>query len=127
MSWIVKWNGVDYDVDPNEFSTGELKRVKILTGLSYRQLLEGIQAIDAEAIGVLFYIVDWRGDPNLKYDGYSGPPMGLVVASMTGFADAMDELGKALPDLPSPTGTTPTDGSPSSPSTADTPEPSLTL
>lgn len=126
MSWIVNWRNVDYEVDPNTFSTGELKRVKLLTGMSYQQLMTGIGELDAEALNVLFYIVDWRGDPSIKYDGYQGPPMGLVVANMAGFAAAVDELGKALPD-PSPTGTTPTDGSQSSPSTADTPEPSLTL
>lgn len=131
MTWIVNWNDVDYNIDPADFTTGELKRVKLLTGLTYTTLMQGIQGLDPEALGVLFYINDWRGDPNVKYDGYQGPPLRLILENMAGLDEAMDDLGKALPQMPAQmpeqTETTPTDGSPSSPSTVDTPEQTLIL
>lgn len=119
MSWIIEWNGREYDVDPSEFSAGELKLIKQRTGLTYRKLIEAIGEQDGEAICALFWVVDHRADPDVKFTDYQGPPMKLIIAGLDGFNTAMEDLGKAMgiqETKAETTQTTPTDGGPSSPS-----------
>lgn len=123
MSWIVNWNGVDYDVDPNEMNGTELKLVKQMTGMLYRDLVRAVLAFDGEAINAVFWIAVRRTSPDLKFSDFDGPPLKLVLANLDGLNAAMEEVGKAMgmPDeIPE------TSGSGSSPSTPDTPEPSTT-
>lgn len=119
MSWLVVWNDREYDVDPTEFTGLELKKIKLRTGLSYKDLVRGIADLDAEAINAVFWAVDQRDKPDLKYDEYAGPPIKVILPHLEAFNTAMEEVGKALNPG--------SDGSPSSPSDADTPEPTLTL
>lgn len=123
MTWIVTWNGVDYDVDPTEFTGMELKLLKQRTGLTFNTLTASLLEYDGEAICGLFWVAARRADPELKYTEFEGPPLKLVMANLDGLNTALDELGKAMgmPDeIPE------TNGSESSPSTPDTPEPSTT-
>lgn len=119
MSWIVNWNGKEYDVDPTEFTGLELKKVKLRTNLTYKQLIAGIVDLDGEAINAVFWVVDQRENPELKFDTYEGPPMKVILPHLEAFNTAMEEVGKAL--------TPATDGSQSSSSTADVPEPTSML
>lgn len=120
MSWIVPWQGRDYDIDPSEFSGLELKQVKLRTSLTYKQLIQAVGQLDGEAICALFWTVDRRDNPDLRFEDYGGPPIKLIVAHLDGFEAAMDDLGKAIKE------TQPTSGSPGSPSSSDTPETSTT-
>jgi hypothetical protein len=122
VSWIVNWDGVDYDVDPTEFSGGELKLIKERTGLTFKKLTEALGELDGEAICALFWIAKRRTQPDLKFADFDGPPLKLFLANLDGFHAAMDELGKAMgmPETPE------TSGSESSPSTPDGHEPSTT-
>lgn len=122
MTWLVTWNDKEYDVDPSEMSGFELKLVKDRTGLSFKQLVNGIGQIDGEAIMAVFWIAARREAPDLKFSDFQGPPIRLVVANLEGFNDAMEELGKLAP-APEETETS---SSESSPSTSDTTEPSTT-
>jgi hypothetical protein len=115
VSWIINWNGVDYDVDPSEFTGGELKLVKERTGLRYSELVQNILAFDGEAICAIFWVAARRTNPELKFSEFDGPPLRLVMANLEGLNAAMDDLGKAMgmPDEENPE----TNGSDSSPST----------
>lgn len=114
MSWIIEWNGKDYDVDPAEFSALELKMIKERTGLTYTKLMDAVaREQDGEAICALFWTVDRRSNPDLKFSDYEGPPLKLILASLDGLSAAMEELGKAMkiPEMKAETTqTTPTDG-----------------
>ncbi len=118
MTWIVPWKGTDWDVDPTEFTGWELSQVKQRTGLSYMQLVDGVANLDGDAIRALFWTVERRNDPDLKFSDYDGPPLKTVIAHLAAFNEAMEEMGKAL--------TPASPGSPGSPSSTDTPEPSTT-
>lgn len=118
MTWIVPWKGTDWDVDPTEFTGLELSLIKQRTSLSFSQIVEGVADLDGDSIRALFWTVERRNDPDLKFSEYDGPPVGIVIAHLTAFNVAMEEMGKALnPE---------TDGFPDSPSSTDTPEPSTT-
>lgn len=120
MTWIVTWNGVDYDVDPSELNGLELKLIKDRSGLTYNDLLKGIFTFDGEAICAVFWAAARRTDPELKFSDFAGPPLRLVMANLEGLTAAMEDLGKAMgmPDDETPE----TNGSASSPSTPDGPE-----
>jgi len=122
MTWLVTWNGREYDVDPSEFTGLELKLIKDRTNLSFRDLVNGIARFDGEAVQAVFWAVARRDEPDLKFSDFQGPPMKLVVANIAAFNDAMEELGKAADPDPSPE----TTGSGSSPSTPDGPGSSTT-
>jgi len=118
MTWIVPWKGTDWDVDPTEFTGLELSLVKQRTGLSYMQLVEGVANLDGDAVRVLFWVVERRNSPDLRFSEYDGPSLKTVIAHLPAFNEAMEEMGKALnPE---------TGGSPGSPSSTDTPAPSTT-
>lgn len=134
MTWIIPWNGKDYDVDPAEFSAGELKLIKERTGLTYMKLVTAaVTDLDGEAIAAMFWIVDRRSNPDLKFSDYDGPPLKLILINLDGYNTASEELGKAmgLPETPKvnpATLTTLTDGGSSSPSSTplSSTEPSTT-
>lgn len=133
MSWIVEWNGVEYDIDPSEFTTSELKQVKILTQFRYRKLLDAVADLDPEAIHILFYTVAKRTDPNLKYSEFEGPPLKVFLAGLGGMEAMVNDLGKLLDGVaeklkPPTSTTTPTSGTDDSASTVDSSgEPTITL
>lgn len=116
MSWIVPWNGKEFDIDPGEFTGRELSEIKKRTGLAYRALMtEALPELDPDAIRVLFWIVERRTQPDLVFGDYDGPPIRVVLAHFDGFTAAMDEMGKALEKaLPPTSGSSGSDGSPSS-------------
>lgn len=124
MSWIVPWNGKEYDVDPMTFDGLELSLVKQKAGFTFRDLLTAIPNMDGDAIRVLFWIVDQRDDPALLFGSYRGPTLEVVLPHLTGFVTVVERVGKAM-EIPA-TPTTETDGSPGSPSSSDTPDPSMT-
>lgn len=117
MSWIVTWNDREYDVDPLGFSGLELSLIKQRTGMGFTKLMqEGIPDMDGDALRALFWVVDRRTDPELKFSEYGGPPLRVILPSLPGFiasAEQMaDDLGKAT------TPTIETNGSPGSPNSS---------
>lgn len=134
MTWIVEWQGREYDVDPAEFSGAELKLIKERTGLTYMKLLNAVaKEQDGEAICALFWIVDRRSNQDLKFSDYDGPPLKVVLTHFDGLLAAIDEAGKAMGASEkskdsTETPTTQTDGGLSSPSSIPEPstEPSTT-
>jgi len=120
MTWLVNWNGTEYDIDPAELTGLEMAAIKQRAGFSYRQLMtEAIPDLDGDAIRVLFWTVDRRTNPDLKFSEYAGPPLKVFLGEFTQFVRLSEDLGKALtiPETP---------GSPSSPSASDGPGPSTT-
>lgn len=109
MTWIVPWNGKDYDVDPSEFTGLELSLIKLRTGLSFMDLLGAIPAMDGDAIRAAFWVVDRRENQDLAFSDYAGPSVRVVMPHLPAFGVAVEALGKGLPDEPPGT-----DGSPSS-------------
>lgn len=114
MTWIVPWNGTDYDVDPSEFTGLELSLVKQRTGMSFTDLMRGAIGLDGDAIRALFWVVDRRQDQSLAFSDYAGPSIRTVMPHIAGLGEVADELGKALPDAKP--------GSAGSPSSSDSPE-----
>lgn len=125
MTWTVPWNGKEYDVDPTEFTGLELSRIKQRASLTYRQLVHEIGQFDGEAIRAVFWTVDVRDDPNLKFSEYGGPPLSVIFPHMDAFNDAMAAAGKAL-GMPDPDETSETSGGPSSASSTEAPSPTET-
>lgn len=124
MSLIVEWNGKAYDVDPGELSQRELDLIEQRTGQTWREVLVGALRPEPNAVRALFWVVDRRDEPDLRYSDYDGPPMKVWLPKLAEYREAVVEpLGKAITAAipPSALG-----GSPSSPATADTPQPSTT-
>lgn len=117
MSWIVNWNGREYDADPTEFSGIELKMMKERTGFSCLGVIKALcQEQDGDALRVLFWIIDRRKNQDLKFTDYAGPSLRVVLPHLdkldAALLDAMGDLGKAK----TATQTTGTSGGPGSPS-----------
>lgn len=122
MTWIVHWNGKEYDADPSEFSGLELKLVKERTGLGFWDLIRGIPKMDEDAARVTFWIIDRRADPELKFSDYHGPSMRVILPALPAFGELVEELGKAVNVEVKVTRTTETPGTQSSPNgTPDAP------
>lgn len=100
MTWIVTWKGTDYDVDPSEFDGLELTEIKKRTGLNFQQLLDGLGHLDPEAIRAVFWTVERRQSPDLKFSEYAGPSMRVIVPALPALNEAIDDLGKDLPEIP---------------------------
>lgn len=130
MTWIATWDGVEYDIDPSEFTVEEMRQVKLMTGLSYSKLLTALPEMDPDAIKALFWVVKRREDHALKFSEFDGPPMKVFMAALAGVDAMADQLGKLLDGVgkmaPAPE-TTSTAGIPDSPFDAASPEPSITL
>ena len=94
--------------------------VKERTGLRYMKLIEAaVQEQDGEAIAVLFWVVDRRTNPDLKFSDYEGPPLRVFLEAIPGFNQVVVNMGKAMgiPESEMTTIlTTPTNGGPTSPS-----------
>lgn len=115
MTWIINWNGRDYNVDPTEFSGLELKMVKERTGFNLTSLCNALaREQDGDALRVLFWVVDRRDNQELKFTDYHGPSLSVVIPHLDGLNASLDaltgDLGKAR------TQTTETSGGPTSPS-----------
>ena len=95
MSLLIDWQGRQVDVDPEEFSTLELGEVKKRTGMDYPDLIQGVISGNGDAIRALFWVVDRRDDPALKFDGYAGPSMRVWKQLLAHFAGLIADLGKA--------------------------------
>lgn len=95
MSLPIEWKGRTVDVDPEEYSTLELGEVYKRTGLNYPELLLGVLSGNGDAVRALFWVVDRRDDPELKFDGYAGPPMRVWRELLPHFSVLSVELGKA--------------------------------
>jgi len=119
VSWIVPWNGKEYDVDPTDFDGLELSMIKRVAGYTYKELISAIADLDSDAIRAIFWTVDRRTNPDLTFGDYAGPSMKVVVPTISAFNDSMADLGKAM--------TSGTNGSPSSQNTSDGPEPNISL
>lgn len=119
MSWIVTWEGREYDIDPGEFNGLELSEIKKRAGFSYRQLMtEAIPDLDPDAWRVLFWTIDRRANAELTFGEYAGPPIRLLTENFAGYVPLVDALGKAI-DSAIPKPTSESDGSESSPSSTD--------
>lgn len=127
MTFAVDWDGTEYDIDPNEFSGLELSEIKIRTTWSYRDLVREIGGLEADAFRVLFWTVDRRENPELKFSEYAGPPPRVYVPHFKAFVgEVTGLLGKAVPKAETPT--TETSGTPTSSNDTDgSPEPTTTL
>jgi hypothetical protein len=114
MSFVVDWDGRQFDIDPNEFTGLELAEIKIRTTWSYRELIRELGGMDSEAFRVLFWTVDKRDNQELKFSEYAGPPPRVYVPHYKAFIDEVTGLlGKAVPKEETPTTET-TGGQPSS-------------
>lgn len=119
MTWLVEWGGRTLDADPFELTGQELSEIKKRTGLTFGQLLEGVSTLDGDAVQGLFWAIERRENPDLKFTDYAGPPVRAVLQAIDALNTlAAEEAGKASPAAGS-TETTATDGSPSSPSTSE--------
>lgn len=116
MSCVVEWAGRDYDVDPEEFTTRELGLIKERTGLDYPHLIFGVVSGEGDPIRVLFWLIDQRADPGLKFSDYDGPPVKVYKQLIPHFSVLADGLGKATEEA----GRRVTAGSAGSPSSTDT-------
>lgn len=101
MSWIVQWNGKEYDADPGEFSGLELKLIKERTGLGFWDLVKGIPRMDGEALRAVFWTVDRRSDPELKFSDYPGPSVRAIMPHLRAFGELVEELGKEVKSVAS--------------------------
>lgn len=113
MSRLLDWNGVEIDIDVTELDGWELSEIKKKVGLTYRDLIEGLQAFDGDSIRALFWIAERRHRPELTFGDYRGPTVKFLAAHMDalvpeGFGND-DDPGKAGGEIPA------TNGSPSSP------------
>lgn len=124
MTCFVEWKGQTLDIDPMEFTGLEYSLIKQRTGLTYRTLVEGLKDNDGDAIRALFWVAMRRTDPELKFSEFEGPPLKFYLAQLDKLGAAIEETGKEL-NLSS--STSESDGSPSSPSAAATPEPTISL
>lgn len=115
MTWIVTWKGTDFDVDPSEFDGLELTEIKKRTGLTFNQVIDGLAHLDPEAIRAVFWTVERRANPELKFSEYPGPSMRVIIPAMTALNEAIEDLGKDLPEIPEKT------SSPPSPDSTDAP------
>lgn len=121
MPWLVPWNGQEHDFDPTDFTGRELSEIKRVAGFpSYMALMNAVKEGDPDAFRAIFWTVERRTNPDLRYGDYDGPSMRVIITFLPAFDDGFgsdeDESGKA------PT----TDGGQPSPSNADTPETSTT-
>lgn len=123
MSLVIEWNGREYDIDPGTFLQAEMRLIKQRAGISsYPTLMQGLITLDADAIAAVFWINDYRDNPDLKFGDYPGPPTQVLLDHMEELAElAAVVLGKLDPmeRLGTP-------GSPGSPNGSDTPPPSTT-
>lgn len=107
MSWIIQWNGKDYDVDPLDFSMAELSAIHERTGLKgFHALMDAMSTQDPDAWKAAFWTVDRRQDPELKWTCYDGPTTRVILQAMHGFdpkklmgdlAGLVDAEGKGSP------------------------------
>lgn len=130
MTLLIDWDDKTYDVDPLGFSMRELDLIEQRTGMSWRKLVVAAYELSPNAVRALFWVVDQRREPALKYSEYDGPPITAFLAHLDAYAEIMASLGKRLRDVarieleaeePSGTG-----GSDESPSIVDTPPSSTT-
>lgn len=119
MTWLIEWNGQELNIDPLDLNGLELSLIKQRTTYTFRDLSKALQDVDGDAVRALFWIAERRINPDLAFGEYEGPPIRLFLEHLDGLTEAVGDLGKA----PTPE----TDGSPSSPSDADIPEPTLML
>lgn len=114
----ITWNGNVYFADPAELTMGELETIAQrcdITGIA--DMLDRIRRVDHIAWKALFWTQDRRRDPALRWDGYDGPTMRVILDAGASWKTQAGEPGKA------PTGP---DGSEPSPTSSDTPPPSST-
>jgi hypothetical protein len=115
VTWIVNWKGTDFDVDPSELDGLELSAIKQRTGMSFADLMRGIGKLDPDAIRAVFWAVEKRADADLKFSEYAGPSMRVIIPALPAYNEAIEDLGKDLPEIPAKTGSDP------SPSSTDVP------
>lgn len=115
MTWIVSWKGAEFDVDPSEFDGLELTEIKKRTTLNFQQLMDGLAQLDPEAIRAVFWTVERRADPELKFSEYRGPSMRVVIPTLPALIEAIDDLGKDLPETPGKTSSQPSPNSTDAP------------
>lgn len=97
MSWLVDWDGTTYDVDPTEFTALEMSAIKQRAGLTFQQLLQRLVEFDGDAIRAVFWTVERRASPDLKFSEYAGPPVRVIMSQIGGLVAVIDQVGKALP------------------------------
>lgn len=102
MSWIVPWNGTEYDVDPTEFTGLELSEIKKRTGFNFMGVIRGVLDQDGDAIRALFWTVDRRSNQDLKYGDYAGPSLRVIGPHLMGLEAVSDEMEKWVPPSQSP-------------------------
>lgn len=121
MSLVITWQDRDYNVDPTELSTRELDLIYQRTSLTWPDLIKGGLRPDPNTVRALFWVIDQRADPNLKFSDYDGPSMRVWLPHLGEFKSIVGDLGKLMTEALE------TNGSGDSPSTVDTaPESSTT-
>ena len=95
MSLLIEWNGKTYDVDPEELTGLEAKAIQDHTGLDYPHLVMAGLSGEGDGIRALFWVIDRRDNPELRFADYPGPPMRVWRQLLAHFAVLADGLGKA--------------------------------
>jgi hypothetical protein len=96
VTWLVPWNGKEYDVDPLEFTQLEMSAIKERTKLSFNALMNGACNLDGDAIRALFWTVDRRENPDLKFSDYPGPPLKVVIPHIEILGEVAAAVLKAM-------------------------------
>lgn len=120
---MLQWNGNSYDTDPASLTMGELETLSQrceITG--FQDLIERLKRVDHIGWKAMFWTQDRRRQPDLRWDGYDGPSLRVLLDA--GVARA----GKTAEPEDEQEGKAPTeaDGSEPSPTSSDTPPPSST-
>lgn len=121
---MLQWNGNSYDTDPASLTMGELETLSQrceITG--FQDLIDRLKRVDHIGWKAMFWTQDRRRQPDLRWDGYDGPPLRVLLD-----AGVVFRSGKAAETEDEQEGKAPTevDGSEPSPTSSDTPPPSST-
>lgn len=117
MSLLIEWDGETYDVDPEEFTGLEAKLLEDHAGLDYPHLVYAVVSGSGDGVRALFWAVQRRDNPELKFADYPGPPMRIWRQLLPHFAVLADSLGKATEQADAALAASGTAGSPSSTAT----------
>lgn len=102
----VAWEGNFYPIDPGELFMGEFEEVAQRCDVKgYQDMASRMRTLDPVAWKALFWSHDRRRTPDLKWSGYMGPTMRVIIDASHAWPvdDEAEEPGKAES---SPTGST---------------------
>lgn len=117
----ITWDGKHYDLDPSELPMRLLGLIEEATGFDLPSLIGQMCRLDSNAVKSVTWVQDLAENPGLDFASYDGPPAKVVWPHLTALKDLVESMGKALTGHGFETG-----GSPGSPATSASGEPSST-